>query len=66
MTRDDPECCIGHIRYGDQRIEIASTGQIYASLEGIYKVREGDLVVISFPSGALGSPPRHYYVLLVG
>jgi hypothetical protein len=19
VTRDDPECCIGHIRYGDQR-----------------------------------------------
>ena len=66
VTRDDPECCIGHLRYGDQRIEIASTGQIYASLEGIYRVREGDLVVISSPSGAIGSPPRHYYVLLVG
>src|SRR5262249_5351337 len=65
MTRDDPECCIGHIKYGDQRIEIASTGQIYASLEGIYEVGEGDLVVISSPSGAIGSPARHYYVLLV-
>jgi hypothetical protein len=31
VTRDDPEC---HIRYGNQRVEIASTGQIYASLEG--------------------------------
>jgi hypothetical protein len=51
VTRDDPECCNGHMRYGDQRIEIASTGQIYASLEGIYKVREGDLVIISSPSG---------------
>ena len=66
VTRDDPECCIGHIRYGDQRIEIASTGQIYASLEGIYKVREGDLVIISSSSGAIGSLLRHYYVLLVG
>jgi len=66
VTRDDPECCIGHIRYGDQQIEIASAGQIYASLEGIYKVGEGDLVIISSPSGAIGSPPRHYYVLLVG
>jgi hypothetical protein len=65
VTRDDPECCIGHIRYGEQRIEIASTGQIYASLEGIYKVGEGDLVVISSSSGAIGSTPRHY-VLLVG
>jgi hypothetical protein len=66
VTRDDPECCIGHISYGDQRIGIASTGQIYASLEGIYKVKEGDLVVISSSSGARGSPQRHYYALLVG
>jgi len=36
MTRDDQECCSGHIRYGDQRIEIASRGQIYASPEAIY------------------------------
>jgi hypothetical protein len=65
VTRDDPECCVGHIRYGDQRVEIASTGQIHASLEGVYKVKEGDLIVISSPSEATGSPPR-YYVLLVG
>jgi len=65
VTRDNPECCVGHIRYGDQLVELASTGQIYASLEGVYKVKEGDLVVMSSPSGARGSPPR-YYVLLVG
>jgi len=65
VTRDDPECCVGHIRYGDQLVELASTSQIYASLEGVYKVKEGDLVVISSPSGARGSPPR-YYALLVG
>src|SRR5262244_766655 len=65
VTRDDPECCVGHIRYGDQLVELASTGQIYASLEGVYKVKEGDLVVMSSPSGAIGSPPR-YYALLVG
>jgi hypothetical protein len=64
VTRDDPECCVGHIRYGDQLLELASTGQIYASLEGVYKVKEGDLVVMS-SLGARGSPPR-YYVLLVG
>src|SRR6266404_1432278 len=65
VTRDDTECCVGHIRYGDQLVEIASTGQIYASLEGVYKVKKGDLVVISSPAGARGLPPR-YYVLLVG
>src|SRR6516165_4046519 len=65
VTRDDPECCVGHIRFKDQLVELASTGQIYASLEGLYKVKEGDLVVMSFTSGTSRFPPR-YYVLLVG
>ena len=65
VTRDDAECCGGRIRFRDQRVELASTGLIYASLEGVYKVKEGDLVVMSFPSGARRFPPR-YYVLLVG
>jgi hypothetical protein len=64
VTRDGSVCCIGHTTYGDQRLEIVSTSQIYASLEGIYKVKEGDLVVISFPSGPRG-PPARYHVLLV-
>jgi hypothetical protein len=64
VTRDGSGCCIGHITYGDQRVEIASTGQIYASLEGVYKVKEGDLVVISFPSSARGPSPRHHVLLV--
>jgi hypothetical protein len=63
VTRDDPECCRGRIRFRDQLVELASTGQIHASLDGVYKVKEGDLVVMSFPSGATRFPPR-YYVLL--
>src|SRR5215510_15655613 len=65
VTRDDPECCRGRIRFRDQLVELASTAQVYASLDGVYKVKEGDLVVMSFPSGATRFPPR-YYVLLVG
>jgi hypothetical protein len=64
VTRDGSGCCIGHITYGDQRVEIASTGQVYASLEGIHKVKEGDLVVISFPSGRRGPPARHHVLLV--
>jgi hypothetical protein len=64
MTRADAVCC-SHIRYGDHWVEIASTGQIYASLEGVYKVKEGDLLVISSTSGPRGSPPRHYALLVV-
>jgi hypothetical protein len=64
VTRDGPVCCIGHITYGDQQLEIVSTGQIYASLEGVYKVKEGDLVVISFPSGPREPPARHHVLLV--
>ena len=64
VTRGGPVCCIGHITYGDQRVEIASTGQIYANLEGVYKVKEGDLVLISFPSGTRGPPPNHHVLLV--
>jgi hypothetical protein len=64
VTRDGPVCCIGHITYGDQQLEIVSTGQIYASLEGVYKVKEGDLVVISFPSEPREPPARHHVLLV--
>src|SRR5258708_8771120 len=64
VTRGGQVCCIGHITYGDQRVEIASTGQIYANLEGVYKVKEGDLVLISFPSGTRGPPPNHHVLLV--
>jgi hypothetical protein len=64
VTRDGPVCCIGHITYGDQQLEIVSTGQIYASLEGVYKAKEGDLVVISFPSGPREPPARHHVLLV--
>jgi hypothetical protein len=33
-------------------------------LEGVYKVKEGDLVVISSTSRARRSPPRHYVLLV--
>jgi hypothetical protein len=65
VERDDLECCGGRIRFRDHLVDLASMGQIYASLEGVYKVKEGDLIVMSFTSGATRFPPR-YYVLLVG
>jgi hypothetical protein len=65
VERDDPECCGGRIRFMDQLVPLASTSQIYASLEGVYKVKAGDLVVMSLTSGATRFPPS-YYVLLVG
>jgi hypothetical protein len=64
VTRDGSGCCIGHITYRDQRLEIASTGQIQATLEGVYKVTEGDLVVIGFASRPR-EPPQSHRVFLV-
>jgi hypothetical protein len=64
VTRDGSGCCMGHITYGDQQLEIASTGQIQASLEGVYKVTEGDLVVIGFPSRARAPPASHRVFLI--
>jgi hypothetical protein len=64
VTRDGFGCCTGHITYGDQRLEIASIGQIHPSLEGVYKVTEGDLVVIGFPSRPR-EPPASHRVFLV-
>jgi hypothetical protein len=64
VTRDGSVCCIGHITFGDQRLEIASTDQLYASLEGVYKVREGDLVVIGFPSQPREPPASHRLLLI--
>jgi hypothetical protein len=64
VTKDDPGCCGISIRYGNQVAEIAATDQIYASLEGVYEVKEGDLLVISSTSRARGSPPRRYVLLV--
>jgi hypothetical protein len=64
LTRDGAICCTAHITYGDQRVEIASTGQIHANLEGAYKVKEGDLLVMSFLSGARGRTPRYQALLI--
>ena len=29
VTRDESECCVGHISYGNQQVKIASAGQIF-------------------------------------
>jgi uncharacterized caspase-like protein len=58
------ECCIGQIRHNSMAIPIGSAGEIYASLKGLYQVKEGDLILIESPSGVRGMPPG-YYVLLV-
>jgi hypothetical protein len=63
VTRDADQCCIGYIKYAMQEMRIVSAGYIYASLEGVYQVGEGDLVIIKTPSGARGLPDTYYLLL---
>jgi hypothetical protein len=58
------ECCTGHITYRDQAITMSATDEVYATLEGLYQVKEGDLIIISSPSGVRGMPPNYYIVLV--
>jgi hypothetical protein len=50
--------------YRDQQIQIVSGGRVYLSLEGVYKVKEGDLVIISSAPGQRREPPTHYVLLI--
>ena len=58
------DCCKGSIQYRDQKIELESAGDIYATREALFQMAEGDVAVISMPSGARGMPDN-YFVLLV-
>jgi hypothetical protein len=59
------ECgCSGWIQFRSTKIRVGSNEILYAVKEGIFSMREGDVVVVSVPSGLRGAPPQ-YYVLLV-
>jgi hypothetical protein len=64
FVRGDEDCCTAYFRFHSQRIEISSAGRLSAMLEGVYKVKEGDVVAISVETGAKGLPPA-FYILLV-
>src|SRR4051794_37902201 len=64
VVRAADDCCNGSIQFRGQKIELASAGDIYATREGLFQMAEGDVVVISMPSGARGMPDG-YFVLLV-
>ena len=64
VARSTEDCCSGYVKFGNQRIEIESSGEIYANLEGTFQTHEGDVIVLSVPSGARGMPAS-YYVLLI-
>lgn len=64
VARSTEDCCSGYVKFGNQRIEIELSGEIYANLEGTFQTHEGDVIVLSVPSGARGMPAS-YYVLLI-
>jgi hypothetical protein len=65
FVRNSEDCCTGYIRFRSQRIEILSAGDLFATLHGVYQMKEGDVLVVSRPAGGSGAPWPIYYVLLV-
>jgi hypothetical protein len=65
ITKDESgECCTGSVRFRSDRVELNSTGELYANLENVFQTADGDVIVLSVASGVRGSPDN-YYVLLV-
>jgi len=65
VMQNSGDCCTGYFGFHSQKIKIVSAGQLGASLLGVYHVREGDVVVVTVPSGGSGTGGPNYYVLLV-
>ncbi len=61
---NDPCGCSGWIKFGSDKIKVVSAGSLYASNEGVFPMKEGDVVIVSIPTGARGVPPS-YRVILV-
>jgi hypothetical protein len=64
VFKDKGDCCAGWIQFGTNKIKVGSAGTLYASNEGVFPMKEGDVVIISIPAGAKGVPPQ-YHVMLV-
>jgi hypothetical protein len=64
VFKDKGDCCSGWIQFGTNKTKVGSAGTLYASNEGVFPMKEGDVVIISIPAGAKGIPPQ-YHVMLV-
>ncbi len=64
IERDPVDNSSGWIRFRSTKIELRSAGTLSATKEGIFNMKEGDVLVLSVPAGAKGVPPS-YYVFLV-
>jgi hypothetical protein len=64
VDKDDSDCCVGSVRFQSDQIELRSSGDLYAALEGVFQTAEGDVIILGVPSGARGMPDS-YHVFLV-
>ena len=63
IERNPPDCCSGWIRFRSSKLKLILP-TLYATKEGIFSMKEGDVAVVSVPNLAKGVPPN-YYVFLV-
>src|SRR5215813_13226849 len=65
LGEDGEFTAVAHL--GDQAIEVgASSNFISASLDGLFQVPEGDLVIFDIPSGVRGAPSGKVAILVTG
>lgn len=64
VFKDKGDCCSGWIQFGTNKIKLGSAGTLYASNEGVFPMKEGDVVIISIPVGAKGMPPQYRMILV--
>ncbi len=63
IERNPTDCCLAWIRFRSSKLKLILPS-LYATKEGIFSMKEGDVVVVSIPNLAKGVPPS-YYVFLV-
>jgi len=64
VTVNDESNVVAHL--GDQALEVGANTDFSASLDGLFQVPEGDLVVLDIPSGARGMPSAKAAILVTG
>jgi hypothetical protein len=66
VSKDADQCCSGSgwIQFGSNKMKVGSAGTLYASNEGVFAMKEGDIVIISIPGGARGMPPEYHVILI--
>jgi hypothetical protein len=56
--------CSGWIQFGSNSIRVGSSELLFASNEGVFPMKEGDVVLISIPAGVRNIPDQYYAILV--